>query len=464
MKMIWRKLSAFTLIELLVVIAIIAILAGLLLPALAAAREKARRTSCLSNLKQLGTAFISYTSDYSEYVPSWAGWASKDFSWCNDPNGDGDETDCSRDHKSAKYTSSAANPMGWSYTEYKNRPTDPNVVRADPGCVSKTLLSDQNDSTWNKRHNTQVQPSHFRCIGWAVKNGSAFGAPQTWGAGNLNMAPNGLGMLLTSGYFADSRVLYCPSAEGMPGDHGAPGYQGLTNKRDWQTLGGFGKEAFLYGNWGSFKYMSDQTLHNKYFRLALSHYNYRLVPFTFDTQGSRYRWHKYEDDTDEFQIPGVKPRINVRVNQPLFRSVKELGARAFVSDTFSKGGEYDAIGQRWNHFHIPSKARPIEESQAVVGMGYKAHRTAYNVLYGDGHAAVFGDPQQKFIWHAQGGGNYYDRAVADRDNEHFAFTLAANQYDKQPFKNKITSARVRNTALALWHDLDVAGGVDVDVQ
>ncbi len=61
--------KGFTLIELLVVIAIIAILAAILFPVFARAREKARQTSCLSNLKQLGLGALMYAGDYDERFP-----------------------------------------------------------------------------------------------------------------------------------------------------------------------------------------------------------------------------------------------------------------------------------------------------------------------------------------------------------------------------------------------------------
>ena len=79
-----RKLSGFTLIELLVVIAIIAILAAILFPVFAQAREKARAITCVSNMREIGTAMLMYRQDYDEIVCS---------PLVNSPTGGGDWTD-----------------------------------------------------------------------------------------------------------------------------------------------------------------------------------------------------------------------------------------------------------------------------------------------------------------------------------------------------------------------------------
>lgn len=70
----------FTLMELLTVIAVIAILAGLLLPAMGRSREQGRGSACLSNLKQIGAAYLIYSSDYGCTVKIWNSGSSR---WMN---------------------------------------------------------------------------------------------------------------------------------------------------------------------------------------------------------------------------------------------------------------------------------------------------------------------------------------------------------------------------------------------
>jgi hypothetical protein len=431
------------LIELLVVIAIIAILAAMLLPALASAREKARRSACMNNLNQVSKAMESYTGDYAGYMPSWPGWWG--FDYCAPiRNASGVCTGAGNGHSHAAINGYAANAF---YHEFGGD----HYVPESPWAL--TYSGQTNDIPLRLDYSAaQRMPTCLRTIGFGSKVNQA---TPSYTAGNLNMAPFGLGMLLVSGYMPDAGIYYCPSSDNMPSDF----QSGKTIYRagDWKAAGGRDKTAFSYGDWSAFANTANKEV------AALSHYNYRNMPIA-----TVRSWHYDEERRGIFRVPGVSPGQSVRLGQPMFRTMKELSARAVVCDTFSKGDGNDALGvnrQAWDGTGTVGAALGIASGRQIVGMGIKGHVDGYNVLYGDGCVRWYGDPEQQIIWHTQGTmawgePNPYTCVTAFHDYNvisrylfpySMAFTAGLS----------INSNYVAHSNLAIWHDLDVAGGMDV---
>jgi len=446
-----RLRMAFTLIELLVVVAIIAILAAMLLPALSSAREKARRSSCLSNLNQFGKALAAYAGDYSDYLPSWAGWAGAgptDYNWCSNP---ADRTSCSF----ASHWSSNTTNASLTYTYFSHPKASPGTpVRADGGSYTGNT---------NATGNANCLQSAYRTFGWAAKNQDASGASVVessscssyppFSAGRLNMAPNGIGFLLVGGYVGDVRAFYCPSSDGMPGDKGTAGdTKGAARLSHWTQAGGFDANTLLFGAWNrpSHATYTMYTYLGKWM-VAQSHYAYRNVPLAI------YRpWHVYQDDRNENTLPGTRPRVVAHVNQPLFKTGRILGGRAILTDTFSKGTMRDGLDK-----DATPSSTGIDASRTIAGMGLAGHREAYHVLYGDGRAAVYGDPQLQIAFHTQGDVN--GAAGGSHAAAHYLSHNYFNSYN--PFipgtNNNINSVNFKNNSLDVWHGLDIAGNEDV---
>ena len=444
--MLRRILAAFTLIELLVVIAIIAILAAMLLPALAAAREKGRRSVCANNLSQMAKSMEMYVSDYGQYYPGNHSWIP------------------------GHYVSTGG---GWQLMAYESY-----TATGLSGSEQKIHLYETSMYSFRAtqygsedlRLNAAADPT---LIGVAGYGGAAQGGTSLPAAGNLRCAPYGLGLLLAANALSDPRSLYCPSGAATDAwatspdqtfiNLGGAGSWARTFNRvkaggvtpsgnvpdtieEWKQAGAFEPRTLTHGAWPTSK--------NGYFGagavMVFSQYMYRNQP-TF--KGSRVAIPAAGAIPSNlpqptYNVPYALPGVKSTPYAPPFKTQKLLGNRTLIVDSFLKG------------------AMPTE-----YGFGTNVHREGYSTLYGDSHVQWYADADRRLAWwtpptFTTAKGTAVAFNIMGGQNTHVGGLMYSSDYLGQFGDTSYNDRYNREGLLFLplvYHLLDQAAGIDAGV-
>lgn len=203
----------------------------------------------------------------------------------------------------------------------------------------------------------------------------------------MKAGPIGLGYLAVTGFIADTRTFWCPSSGGaglQPGNCDQPrtnkAYHHVTTPLDiLKTLGPFNGLSLTNGDWTKVHDNNPYWYSGSYQKAVMGQYAYRSVP-SFNYENPR---------ATSWNVQYVRPYVPFSPGLPWFRTEKLLAGRCIATDSFAKNGRLNA------------------PNQPLAGDGMDVHRDGYNALYGDGHVAWFGDPQQRIIWWPQTGAYWY---------------------------------------------------------